>query len=265
MKNAKQLKNGHRLPTLVAIGGSLAALPAAAVELGELTVQSRLGDPLRASIAFALGANESVNNSCVSVAPVANGWPGIGQARVAIGNGVITIAGTQPMREPMVSTRLVVNCPYSANISREYTLFIDPPSYVAPQAETPVTAAPVAVAPAATPPRPSVVEATQPAAPQASLPPRTRPVTPVADIAISDRIRVQPGDSASQLVARIEGRTMKLWSAVYALVDANPDAFIDGDPNRLKAGAWLNIPAAIGGVVEATSQATVEFAHRNQS
>ncbi|MDH3812406.1 MAG: hypothetical protein OEU60_11930, partial [Gammaproteobacteria bacterium] len=39
---------------LVAIGGGLAVTPAMALELGELTVQSSLGQPLRASIAYAL-------------------------------------------------------------------------------------------------------------------------------------------------------------------------------------------------------------------
>ncbi|MDH5455521.1 MAG: hypothetical protein OEY37_05565, partial [Gammaproteobacteria bacterium] len=43
---------------LVALGGGLAATPAAALELGELTVQSSLGQPLRASIAYALAPNE---------------------------------------------------------------------------------------------------------------------------------------------------------------------------------------------------------------
>ncbi len=35
---------------------------------------------------------------------------------------------------------------------------------------------------------------------------------------------------------------MALWPAVDRLFAANPDAFMDGDINRLKAGSWLEIP-----------------------
>jgi hypothetical protein len=34
--------------------------------------------------------------------------------------------------------------------------------------------------------------------------------------------------------------------AASAILDANPDAFIDGDPDRLKAGSWLDIPMFAG-------------------
>ena len=253
MNNATFAKNGRRLSTLVAVGSSLAALPAAAVELGELTVHSKLGDPLRASIAIALGPNETINSSCVSVAPVANGWPGIGAASVAVGNGVITLTGRSSMREPMASTRLIVNCPYSANISREYMLFIDPPTYAAPptaEVTTPqAAAAPVVTAPQFAQPTPANPTTRQ--APQ-----RARVVTP--DIPMSGRYQVRAGDTLSEIVQRIENRTMKLWPAVDALVDANPDAFVDGDPNRLKAGSWLDIPTVIGGSLAETSAAVAE-------
>ncbi len=252
MKNATFPKSVGRLPALVAVGGSLATLPAAAVELGELTVHSRLGDPLRASIAVALGPNEAIDRSCVTVAPIANGWPGVGPATVAVGNGVITLTGRAPMREPMVSTRLVVNCPYSANISREYMLFIDPPTYVAPRVAE-VTVSPPVAAAVAVAPSPAGAEPVAEARP-APRQPRAVPT----DIVIADRYQVQPGDSVSEIAQRIEGRTMKLWPAVYALVDANPDAFIDGDPNRLKAGSWLDIPAAIGGAVSSADIAATD-------
>ena len=50
---------------------------------------------------------------------------------------------------------------------------------------------------------------------------------------------------------------MKLWPAVNAIFAANPGAFIDNDPNRIKAGAWLTIPSLDGTapVVTAPTQA----------
>ena len=144
------------IPAIVAVGSSLAALPAAALELGEMTVQSRLGQPLRASIAYALAPNEQLSNYCVTMrpGPSVSGLPGFGPATVSLSNGVILLTGNTPVREPMVSAHVIVNCPYSANLSREYLLFIDPlsPAYdqaAVTQQLTPAAESVVAVAPAA--------------------------------------------------------------------------------------------------------------------
>jgi hypothetical protein len=53
---------------------------------------------------------------------------------------------------------------------------------------------------------------------------------------------VQAGDSASGIVSRIADRSTALWPAVDAIVTANPNAFVDGDMNRLIAGSVLQIP-----------------------
>ena len=55
------------LPALVAAGSGLAVGSAAALELGELQVQSTLGQPLRASIAYALSPNEIIDERCIAV------------------------------------------------------------------------------------------------------------------------------------------------------------------------------------------------------
>jgi len=241
------------LPAIVAVGGSLAVLPASALELGELTVQSRLGQPLRASIAFALAPSEQISDYCVTLrpGPSVSGLPGFGPAAVRVSNGVIMLTGSTPVREPMVSAHVVVNCPYSANLSREYMLFIDPltladePVYQ----ETSVTqqvsaqAEPVNVAPTA-------IE---------------RPV--VKDIGTSTRYQVQSGESLSEIAARIQNRSIGLWPAVNVIFEANPSAFTNNDPNNLKAGSWLAIPsfdgsAAVVAPVEAvTPVAEIESAN----
>jgi hypothetical protein len=220
------------LPAIVAVGGSLVVLPASALELGELTVQSRLGQPLRASIAYALAPSEQLSDYCVTMrpGPSVSGLPGFGPATVRVSNGVILLTGTNPVREPMVSAHVVVNCPYSANLSREYLLFIDPltsateavyqgttlTQQASPQAE------PVVVAPAAV----------------------QRPV--VKDIGTSTRYQVQAGESLSEITARIQNRPIGLWPAVNAIFEANPTAFTNNDPDNLMAGSWLSIPSFDG-------------------
>ena len=242
---------------LVAVGGSLAGLPASALELGDLTVQSQLGQPLRASIAFALAPNEKLTNSCVTLgtgAP-ASGLPGIGRATISIANGNIVLTGYSAMREPMVAAQVVVDCAYTPNLSREYMLFIDPagsaqdgPAVVPAVAATPDTAV-----------RRSAPVATQRAAATTRRAPATRTAN-LAPIGKSTRYRVQPGESLSRIAERIENRPVGLWPAVNAIFEANPDAFMGNDPNRLKAGSWLTIPSFDGSEpvisAAATSNAT---------
>lgn len=228
----------RKLPALIAVGSCMAVLPANALELGELTVQSSLGQPLRASIAFALAPHEQLNRYCVSFrsGPTAGGLPGIGRTTLSVANGVILLTGTTPVREPMLATQVVINCPYTAKFSREYMLFVDPPSETtsASYAAT-TTAAPVPLtvhAPTAVS-RPATVQ-------------RRASVNrdPIANAA---RHQVMRGETLSEIVARIENRTLTMWPAVDLIFAANPDAFMDNDPNKLKAGSWLTIPD-LGGV-----------------
>jgi hypothetical protein len=232
---------------LVALGGSLAAAPAGALELGELTVESNLGQPLRASIAYALAPSEMLSDTCVSVSAgrSTGGLPGIGRNTVSITERAIVITGADAIREPMLGTRVTINCPYTPNLSREYMLFVDPAGVAAAQA---TTAAPPAARPEAEPRAvPAPVVAT-----------RSQAVdTPIGQ---ASRYQVQPGDTLSEIVRRIENRSISLWPAVNAVFAANPDAFIDNDPNKLKAGSWLTIPSFDGTapVVAAAEPASAE-------
>ncbi len=238
---------------LVAIGGGLAITPAAALELGELTVQSRLGQPLRASIAYALAPNEMLSDTCVSLGGgrSTSGLPGIGRSSVSITERAILISGESAVREPMLGTRVTINCPYTPNLSREYMLFVDP----ADSTPASLVAGPAAAA--------SAIEApvtTQPVARRDNArraAPRPLDNTPIQP---STRIQVQPGDSLSQIASRIENRPVKLWPAVNAIFDANPDAFIDNDPNKLKAGSWLTIPSFDGTAAVVSTAASPEAA-----
>jgi len=241
--HAKDRAVTRTLLPLVALGGGLAVTPATALELGELTVQSSLGQPLRASIAYALAPNEMLGNTCVSIGGgrSTSGLPGIGASSIRITESAILISGESRVREPMLGTRVTINCPYTPNLSREYMLFVDPadPAH-ASLATTPAVTVPEAVA--------------QPvAAPRATT--RTVDNTPIAQ---STRHQVQPGETLGDIVSRIENRAMKLWPAVNAIFDANPDAFIDNDPNKLKAGSWLTIPSFDGTapVVSAATEAS---------
>ncbi|MEO1203409.1 MAG: hypothetical protein AAFX10_11925 [Pseudomonadota bacterium] len=214
------------LPALLAVGGGMIGTNASAIELGEINVQSALGQPLRASVAFALQPNEQIDAYCVSLrpTPAGSGLPTVGAARVSVANGVISLTGQRALNEPMATLRLDINCPYTPHLAREYMIFLDP-------AERRQAAS---VAPA---------EVTAPAATSRRRPEPVR-TAPRAEVTLpsGERYRVQPGDTLSEIAQRIDNRNVNLWTAVNEIFDANPGAFIDNDPNLMKAGTWITIP-----------------------
>jgi len=236
--NRIAMRTQKTLLPLVAVGGSLAGLPASALELGDVTVQSRLGQPLRASIAYALASHEQLTDSCVTLGlgATASGLPGIGRASVSIADGTILLTGRTPVREPMVAARINVDCAYTANLSREYMLFIDPASPAFNEQAAVQTPAALPASAARETPRETERVAAR----------RTRAERTTTPIGKTTRYRVQPGDTLGDVVERIENRPVGFWPAVNTVFEANPDAFIDNDMNKLKAGSWLTIPSFDG-------------------
>ena len=244
------------IPALVAVGGSLAIAPASALELSDIKVHSTLGQPLRASIAYALAPNEALSDTCVSLQPglSSGGLPSVNRASLIVADGVIAITGSSLVREPLMTLRLNVRCPYTPNLSREYMLMVDPAGRADTAMATAVAATPIASRPVIS-------------APVAAPAPSVARRSPANTDSIKDttRYQVQPGDSLSEIAQRIENRPLGVWSTVNAILDANPGAFVDGDPNRLKAGSWLNLPdfaaadaASVTAVTPAATPAVIE-------
>lgn len=228
MNKSSTLKN-----VLVAVGGSLIAAPTAALELGEVKVHSTLGQPLRASITFALGPRETISDTCVSLQAnmAANGLPSVSNASMIVTDGVIAITGRSVVREPIMTMQVNVRCPYTGQLSHDYMMFIDP----AGTAAEPITAATAA----------SIASQPQLSAPIATPTPATARRRQVNTEPITDttRYQVKFGDTLSEIAQRIENRPVDLQEAVNTIFEANPEAFVDNDPNKLMAGSWLSIPS----------------------
>jgi len=221
----------------------LLAGPGAALELGDIDVQSPLGQPLRASIAYALAPNEQLSAFCIYVrGGSAGNLPGITKAAVTVSNGRIVLRGNTPLREPMMSLQLAIECSYTPRLTRNYLLMLDPAPFVPAVTRQRDTAPPVAATPMPRPITGSNRRAVNAIA---------RPSAPVDG---NHDYIVQPGDTLSTIAARIPDRRLPIWPTAEALFDANPAAFIDGDINRLRAGAALTIPGAI--VAPASTSAT---------
>ena len=242
----------------LALGGGLAA-DAGAVALGRLNVQSALGEPLRAEIEVTEITAAEADSLKVRIASAeafrAAGVPynaALTDVRVGVqkrtdGRYVIRLTSNRLLSEPFVDLLLEANWG-SGRVVRDYTVLLDPPT--SRQAAAPV--APVAPQISSAPP-----SRVQPAEVQAPAVRRERPVAaaPAAPApaatdsgtvrsANGEQVKVQPGDTAGKIAAAHKPAEVSLDQMLVALLRANPNAFIGGNVNRIKAGAVLELPGA---------------------
>ena len=132
----------HLLLSLTLISGA-----ASAVGLGEITLHSRIGEPLRADVPVFAGG-ESLDPACFSLAPLPGAdFPVITAGRtrlVRIGQDYrLIISGSKAIDEPVVAINLRAAC--GLDLQREYVLLPAPPlAPVANDIEPPSTFAPPA-------------------------------------------------------------------------------------------------------------------------
>ncbi|WP_298014045.1 FimV/HubP family polar landmark protein [uncultured Aquabacterium sp.] len=194
--------------------------------------------------------------------------------RRADGRPYLRIASDRSVQEPFVDVILDLSWS-TGRLVREYTLLFDPPSSRAPaQATSPAITVPSPVTPPPTtdaaasraPSRPAAERpaepavraerrASRPAPPAPSAPaPAPAPSAPVAEApgstpsaaaasSSADSVRVRSGDSLSSIASRKLQPGVSLDQMLVSLYRANPKAF-QGNMNRLKAGAVLDLPSA---------------------
>jgi len=228
------------LPALLVIGAAagLMARPASAIELGQLQIDSSLGQPLSASIPFALNPHEELYSYCIALTRTADtAVQSLTRAKITLVGNRIVLTGSKPINEPMLGMRVTVNCPYTVKLAREYTVMINPAGAAVAQApgqlSVPAASAPVRQS---TPPlagKPAPVIATRPEQPVSTV--------DASPIYVGDEYRVKTGDTLSKIANRIDGRTVGLWPAIEAIYQANPEAFVNSDKNQLMAGSLLMI------------------------
>ena len=231
-----------------------------ALALGHITVQSALGEPLRAEIDLPqITPAEADTLRATTASPEvfrAQGMefnPAVNNLRMQLqrrpdGTAVLRLSSDRPVNDPFVD--LVLDATWgSGHIVRSYTMLFDPPALR--RAAPAVTAAPQVSAPMV---RAQSQESSAPITPRVAAPsaPRAPRSTPVASPrpAPADGVTVQAGDTAGRLANAYRPASVSLDQMLVALMRANPDAFIQGNVNRVKAGAVLQMPD------EATALAT---------
>jgi len=238
---------------------------ASALALGPITVQSALGEPLRAEVDVPEINPEEVASLRAGVAP-----PDAFRSAGLEYNSALTAIRITLEKRPngryflRLSSDRAINDPFldliletswaSGRIVRDYTMLFDPPnlrqraplaaqvSPVAPAPRPSTAPAPAAPAPAA----PVARQAPAPAAeaPKANAPDASREARASKPAADGKQVKVQSGDTAGKIAAANKPASISLDQMLVAMLRANPDAFIGGNVNRLKSGAVLEIPTA---------------------
>jgi pilus assembly protein FimV len=224
----------------LASGSALYSGLAPALGLGEITLHSALNQTLDAEIELLELGNLADTDFKVRLAP-AEVFSRSGVDRIYFlndlrftpllrgGSGVIRVVSSKPVREPYLNFIVEVARP-NGNLFREYTLLLDPPGSSAYQAvaSTTLVAAPLAA--------PAPVRQPRPATPPV---PRAKP-----SAVQGERYQVMSGDSLWKIAARLrEQGSQASQNALMADIHVlNPQAFSNGDINRLLAGVDLLLP-----------------------
>ncbi len=262
------------LAIAAALALGLTSSSALALALGRVTVQSALGEPLRADIEIPeINAEETATLRAAVASPDAFRAAGL-EYNAAMANVQITLqkrtdgrmflrlTSDRVINEPFIDVILEANWS-SGRIVRDYTLLFDPPSLRPAAASAPVVAqvppvaampapAPAPVAPSRAAPSPAG-QTTAPVPRPSAAAPRPAPAPVAAPIPApgprpaqgdAKKVTVQAGDTAGRIAATNKPAAISLDQMLMALLSANPDAFIGGNINRIKAGAVLDIPTS---------------------
>ncbi|KXU39450.1 hypothetical protein AXE65_08520 [Ventosimonas gracilis] len=252
----------HGLLRLSSLFVAMAVASAAhALGVGEVSLNSRLNQPLDAKIALFEAAGLDANEVIVRLAsPEAFERVGLDRPyfltdlkfspRLQGAQGNIIVTSSKPVREPYLSFLIEVIWP-NGRMLREYTLLLDPPLYAPTQQATAPTPARTA---APQPGRPAVA-ATPPAVqhPSRATPPTQPPVQPTrpataeaaqttSSVVAPSEYQTQSNDTLWEIANNFGASGSTVHQTMLAIQDLNPQAFINNNINLLKKGQILRLP-----------------------
>ncbi|MFW6041875.1 MAG: FimV family protein, partial [Guyparkeria sp.] len=224
---------------IAGILGAGSPLLSQAATLGDARVQSNLTEPLEVSVPLARSSNEPLDEISVQLAPPAF-YEQAGVPLESLPSNLVFSVETRgdqdyvlirsrgPVRDPILNILLEVRSPEGRMI-REYSLLLDPPSSDARSESTAqdvATSAPADRAPA-----------------QRAGSSTWERVAPASDLELDDSYTVEQGDTLSRIASRYAADGEDIRPIMQAIIDANPDAFVDGNGNALMADAELKVPS----------------------
>ncbi len=236
---AKAKSFGRAVVPVLLLPLGLAPLAAHALGLGTLRVNSALGQRLNASIELIGATPAEAELAAISLASAeAHQRMGIDSSlggvmlRFAVkvgsdGRSYVQVSSGEPVREPYIDFVVEAISP-TGQVVRHYTILLDPVG--APPAASPAAAWSSAVTPI----------------PEQDAPrPRSNQfaggVAPKAGAVFGP---VPPGATLWAIARRVQPAGVGLDAVMSTIVRANPQAFINGNPDLLRAGSRLTIPDA---------------------
>ncbi|HBP5364636.1 TPA: pilus assembly protein FimV [Pseudomonas aeruginosa] len=248
---------GKALRVMLCAWSCLLAGQASALGVGDITLHSALNQPLDADIELLdvgdLGADElevRLAGADVFAAAGVERLQFLNELRFSLvlqgrGGNRIHVSSSRPVQEPYLNFLVEVARP-NGRIVREFTVLLDPLGYT----------------PRMLPAARSGIEPQR----QSSTPaPAPRSAAAVVDPALlepGDEYLARPNDNLWAISGRLRGAgnadRAQLMEALYQL---NPQAFVNADRHRLKAGARLRLPAGYQperGAPGAVKEAAVE-------
>lgn len=267
--------------------GCLFATPSWALGLGRVSVQSALGETLKAEIEVTSITPEELSTLQLRVAPPeayraagveynsALATSSVDLIKRPDGRQVLRVTSDRVVQEPFVD--VIVEATWATGrLVREYTMLFDPPGSrmaqapAAPQTAPSISAtplpvpapAPQAAAPIVPSPAPRAAPAPAPRAVAESPRPAAAPAPSAAAAAgsSSDQYAVRAGDTLSRIAGRTARPGVSLDQMLVALFRGNPDAFMGDNMNRLKSGVVLQVPSAeeAGRLTPAEARETIQ-------
>lgn len=216
--------------------------------LGGLNVQSHLGEPFTGSITVTGEEAQALLNG--GKATISNG-----NLRAAVrksgDKAVVTIRSSKAIKDPVLVFQVGVGAQ-----SREYTAIIDPAGYDSKDAAS-VRIRPATESQSSEPTRNAQQPATknnkaagnQAAQARKGVQRKAEKKQVQTASAKNDTAArsgrqhlVRTGETLIAIASSIRPQGMTLDQTIQALVNANPDVFIDNNANRMLAGKVLNIP-----------------------
>ncbi len=241
------------------IAGLLAVLLSAWMEadaagLGRLTVQSALGQPLKAEIELYSVTRDELPSVTAKLATIdafrqakIDRMDALNNLRFSVeqrpnGQPIVRITSSVPVSDPFLDLLIELNWA-SGRLLREYTLLLDPPveSKPAAPAERPAPAAPpvtAALVESKPPMEAKPATAQKPAEPAKAPTVEPKPAKPVA----KEYGPVQQGETLRAIAIKLKPQDATTEQMMVGLFQANKEAFFGGNMNRMKKGEVLKVP-----------------------
>jgi len=232
-----------------------------AAGLGKLSVDSGLGEPLKAQIDLLSVTPDELSSLSAAIASeeayAVQGIPRLGVhssikvelAKNPDGSPVLKLRSQQPIDDPYLDMLIQVDWA-SGRLLREYTILLDPPGYKQSLSEEPVKSminkpSTTSSGSYATQTGANVSSSSQPAGNVAKATKKPVAKSPKAseEAAEAYELTTQRGDTLNSIAKAVQPEGISLDQMLVGLFDANKNAFVDGNMNRLKVGQIVKIPS----------------------